>query len=72
MPKQKNFIMKGFLTFQLILNQMFIRVPLSLGRVIQQARQAKEMTQKDLATKINEKVEVLREYENAKVRIFLF
>lgn len=51
---------------------MLIRVPLSLGRVIMQARQAKEMTQKDLATKINEKVEVLREYENAKVRIFLF
>ena len=42
------------------------RVPLSLGRAIQQARQAKEMTQKDLATKVNEKVEIIREYENAK------
>ncbi|KAF7638424.1 HTH cro/C1-type domain-containing protein [Meloidogyne graminicola] len=42
------------------------RVPLSLGLAIQQARQAKEWTQKQLATKINEKVEVVREYENAK------
>uniref|UniRef100_A0A915MXQ1 Histone acetyltransferase n=3 Tax=Meloidogyne TaxID=189290 RepID=A0A915MXQ1_MELJA len=42
------------------------RVPLSLGLAIQQARQAKEWTQKALATKINEKAEVIREYESAK------
>ncbi|KAI1706293.1 multiprotein bridging factor 1 domain-containing protein [Ditylenchus destructor] len=42
------------------------RVTLSLGHVLQQARQAKEWSQKDLATKINEKVEVVREYENGK------
>jgi len=41
-------------------------VPLSLGLAIQQARQAKEWTQKALATKINEKAEVIREYESAK------
>ncbi|KAI6181126.1 HTH cro/C1-type domain-containing protein [Aphelenchoides besseyi] len=42
------------------------RVPLELGKVIQQARGAKEWTQKDLSTRINEKVEVVREYENGK------
>ena len=42
------------------------RVSLSLGKTIQQARQAKEWSQKDLATKVNEKVEVIREYENGK------
>lgn len=42
------------------------KVPLSLSRAIQQARQAKEWTQKDLATKINEKIEVIKEYESAK------
>uniref|UniRef100_A0A915DDQ4 HTH cro/C1-type domain-containing protein n=1 Tax=Ditylenchus dipsaci TaxID=166011 RepID=A0A915DDQ4_9BILA len=42
------------------------RVSLTLGKVLQQSRQAKELTQKDLATKINEKVEVIREYECGK------
>jgi len=42
------------------------RVSLTLGKVLQQARQNKEWTQKDLATKCNEKVEVIREYENGK------
>uniref|UniRef100_A0A7E4W8Q2 HTH cro/C1-type domain-containing protein n=1 Tax=Panagrellus redivivus TaxID=6233 RepID=A0A7E4W8Q2_PANRE len=42
------------------------RVPLSLGRTIQQARQAKEITQKDLATKINERIQVVQEFENGK------
>ncbi|KAL3068045.1 hypothetical protein niasHS_011115 [Heterodera schachtii] len=42
------------------------RVSLKLGTVIQQARQAKEWTQKELATRANEKVEVIREYENGK------
>ncbi|VDN57415.1 unnamed protein product [Dracunculus medinensis] len=42
------------------------RVPLSLGKVMQQARQAKEWTQKDLATHINEKPQVVAEYENGK------
>ena len=42
------------------------RVTLELGKVLQQARQAKELTQKDLGTKINEKAEVVREYENGK------
>jgi len=42
------------------------KVPLTVGRAIQQARQAKEWTQKDLATKINEKIEIVREYECGK------
>ncbi|KAI6175620.1 Endothelial differentiation-related factor 1 [Aphelenchoides bicaudatus] len=42
------------------------KVTLELGKVLQQARMAKEWTQKDLGTKINEKVEVIREYENGK------
>ncbi|VDM48059.1 unnamed protein product [Toxocara canis] len=42
------------------------RVSLSLGKVIQQARQAKEWTQKDLATHVNEKPQVVAEYENGK------
>jgi putative transcription factor len=33
---------------------------------IQQARQAKHMTQKELAIKINEKVNVIQDYENGK------
>jgi len=41
-------------------------VTLELGKVLQQARQTKEWTQKDLSTKINEKVEIVREYENGK------
>ncbi|EFO23139.1 MBF-1 protein [Loa loa] len=42
------------------------RVSLTLGKVMQQARQAKEWTQKDLATHINEKPQVVAEYENGK------
>ncbi|VDN05555.1 unnamed protein product [Thelazia callipaeda] len=42
------------------------RVPLTLGKVIQKARQAKDWTQKDLATHINEKPQVVAEYENGK------
>ncbi|KAI6222454.1 HTH cro/C1-type domain-containing protein [Aphelenchoides fujianensis] len=42
------------------------KVPLELGKILQQARQSKEWTQKDLSTRVNEKVEVIREYENGK------
>ncbi|XP_044732701.1 endothelial differentiation-related factor 1 homolog [Chrysoperla carnea] len=38
-------------------------VPLSMGKLIQQGRQAKGMSQKDLATKINEKPQVVNDYE---------
>ena len=41
-------------------------VGLDVGRLIQQGRQAKSMTQKDLAQKINEKPQVINEYENGK------
>ena len=41
-------------------------VGLSLGRRIQQARMAKSMTQKQLATLINEKPNVVAEYEQGK------
>lgn len=39
------------------------RVPLEVGKVIQQGRQEKGLTQKDLATKINEKPQVIADYE---------
>ncbi|KAK5611720.1 Endothelial differentiation- factor 1 [Crenichthys baileyi] len=42
------------------------RVPLEVGKVIQQGRQEKGMTQKDLATKINEKPQVIADYETGK------
>jgi putative transcription factor len=42
------------------------KVDKSLSKAIQQARQAKNMTQKDLATKINEKPQVVGEYESGK------
>ncbi|KAJ1362976.1 hypothetical protein KIN20_022717 [Parelaphostrongylus tenuis] len=42
------------------------RVSLSLGKAMQQARQAKEWTQKDLSIAINEKPQVVAEYENGK------
>ncbi|CAI4228063.1 unnamed protein product [Auanema sp. JU1783] len=42
------------------------RVSLSLGKAMQQARAAKEWTQKDLSTAINEKPQVVSEYENGK------
>ncbi|ESO07948.1 hypothetical protein HELRODRAFT_110237 [Helobdella robusta] len=41
-------------------------VGLDVGRLIQQGRQAKNLTQKDLATKINEKPQIVNEYENGK------
>merc|ERR1739844_443202 len=37
-----------------------------LSKAIMQARMAKKMTQKDLATAINEKPQVVAEYENGK------
>ncbi|KAI9006920.1 protein MBF-1 [Hyaloraphidium curvatum] len=42
------------------------KVSLSLSKAIQQARMAKEMTQKDLAQKINEKPTVVGEFESGK------
>ncbi|XP_016397492.1 endothelial differentiation-related factor 1 homolog [Sinocyclocheilus rhinocerous] len=42
------------------------RVPLEVGKVIQQGRQNKGLTQKDLATKINEKPQIIAEYESGK------
>uniref|UniRef100_A0A3Q1IRS6 HTH cro/C1-type domain-containing protein n=1 Tax=Anabas testudineus TaxID=64144 RepID=A0A3Q1IRS6_ANATE len=39
------------------------RVPLEVGKVIQQGRQEKGLTQKDLATKINEKPQIIADYE---------
>jgi len=41
-------------------------VGLSLGMLIQQARMAKSLTQKQLATLINEKPNVIAEYEQGK------
>jgi len=42
------------------------KVDKNLSKAIQQARMAKKMTQKDLATKINEKPQVVGEYESGK------
>nr|ADO28206.1 endothelial differentiation-related factor 1-like protein [Ictalurus furcatus] len=42
------------------------RVALSVGKAIQQGRQNKGLTQKDLATKINEKPQVIADYEAGK------
>lgn len=39
------------------------KVGIDVGKLIQQNRQAKGMTQKDLATKINEKIQVINDYE---------
>ncbi|KAM6975581.1 endothelial differentiation-related factor 1 homolog [Tautogolabrus adspersus] len=39
------------------------RVPLEVGKVIQLGRQEKGLTQKDLATKVNEKPQVIADYE---------
>ncbi|XP_033731274.1 endothelial differentiation-related factor 1-like [Pecten maximus] len=41
-------------------------VALSLSRQIQKSRQEKEWTQKELATKINEKPQVVNDYESGK------
>lgn len=42
------------------------RVDVSVGRAIQQGRQTKGITQKDLAQLINEKPQVVNEYESGK------
>eukprot|EP01137_Pigoraptor_chileana_P015029 Opistho-2@70427 len=42
------------------------RVPLDLSRTIMKARNDLKLTQKDLATKINEKPGVINEYESGK------
>merc|ERR1719461_1084714 len=42
------------------------QMDLSVGKLIAQGRQAKEMSQKDLATKICEKPQVVTEYEQGK------
>ncbi|KAK6462811.1 multi protein bridging factor 1-domain-containing protein [Scheffersomyces coipomensis] len=39
------------------------KVDASVGKAIQQARQEKKFTQKDLATKVNEKPNVINDYE---------
>jgi len=41
-------------------------VDMSVGKLIQQERQSKGLTQKDLATKICEKPQIIGEYENGK------
>ena len=42
------------------------KVPLEVGKVIQRGRQEKGLSQKDLSTKINEKAQVIAEYESGK------
>ncbi|KAK2084133.1 hypothetical protein P7K49_037166 [Saguinus oedipus] len=42
------------------------RVTLEVGKVIQQGQQSKGLTQKDLATKINEKPQVIADYESGR------
>ncbi|XP_070532513.1 endothelial differentiation-related factor 1-like [Ptychodera flava] len=42
------------------------RVSLDVGRLIMKGRQDKEMTQKELATKINEKPQVIQDYESGR------
>lgn len=41
-------------------------VALDVAKLIQQGRQTKQMTQKDLAQKINEKQQVINEYESGR------
>merc|ERR1712226_769149 len=41
-------------------------VDMNVGKLIAQGRQAKEMSQKDLATKICEKPQIVTEYEQGK------
>ena len=42
------------------------KIPLELGKLIQKGRQMKNLTQKELATKICEKPQVVNEYESGK------
>ncbi|XP_071821009.1 endothelial differentiation-related factor 1-like [Apostichopus japonicus] len=42
------------------------RITIDVGKLIQQGRQDKGMTQKDLATKINEKPQVINDYEGGR------
>ncbi|KAJ7378160.1 Endothelial differentiation- factor 1 [Desmophyllum pertusum] len=42
------------------------KVSLDVGKLIQQSRMEKKLTQKDLATKINEKPQVIMDYESGK------
>ncbi len=42
------------------------KVSMDVGKLIQKGRQAKGMTQKDLATKICEKPQVVTDYESGK------
>ncbi|CAO3650054.1 unnamed protein product [Cunninghamella echinulata] len=42
------------------------KVDVSVGKAIQKGRQDKQLTQKDLAQKINEKPQVVTEYESGK------
>ncbi|XP_075912274.1 endothelial differentiation-related factor 1 isoform X2 [Petromyzon marinus] len=42
------------------------RVPHEVGKIIQKGRQDKGLTQKDLATRINEKPNVITDYESGK------
>ena len=46
------------------------KVSLDVGKLIMKGRQQKGLTQKDLATKICEKPQVVNEYESGKVRFF--
>jgi len=41
-------------------------VPKNVAMAIQQARQAKSLTQKELATRINEKQSIITDYESGK------
>ena len=42
------------------------KLDLNVGKAIQQGRQAKNFTQKDLATKINEKPTIVNDYESGR------
>jgi len=42
------------------------KIPASVGRVMQQARQDLELSQKDVAQKINEKPSILQDYESGR------
>ena len=44
----------------------FQQLGMSVGKLIQKGRQDKGMTQKELATKINEKPQIINEYEQGK------